>query len=161
MGSVMNDILKMLEMSEHSDIDAMLKFKNSIDDRMAEAFANVSKMRANLLSRKLEKDEVVTIESFFHDNRVESNKIVTANKYLSKYIDQVAEFWNAYSYYRGSQMSKGKFDLFESMKSESIQQNRAWYDDECAKFLNRLEESWIASSQIFTKYRINHIRKAS
>lgn len=157
----MSDILKMLEMSERLDIDALLNVKNDIDDRMAKAFANVSRMRTNLLSRKLEKEEVVMVESFFHDNSIESDKIITSNKYLSKYIDQVTEFWNAYSYYRGSQISKGKFDLFESMKSENIQQNRGWYDDECARFLNRLEESWIASSQIFTKYRINSIRKAS
>ena len=157
----MNDILKILEMDERSDVSALLIAKNSIDDRMAEAFANVSRMRTNLLNRRLEKEEVTAVESFFLVNHIESDKAIISNKYLSKYIDRITEFWSAYSYYRGSQMSKGKFNLFESMKSESIQQNRAWYDDECAKFLNRLEESWIASSQVFTKYRIDHLRKYS
>jgi hypothetical protein len=76
----MNEILKMLEMSEGPDLDAILNVKYRIDDRMAEAFANVSKMRANLLNRKLEKGEVAMIESFFHDNRIQVDKIITANK---------------------------------------------------------------------------------
>ena len=100
MGSVMNDILKILEMDERSDVSALLIAKNSIDDRMAEAFANVSRMRTNLLDRRLEKEEVIAVESFFLGNQIESDKAIIPNKYLSKYIDRITEFWSAYSYYR-------------------------------------------------------------
>ena len=152
----MNTTQLVEQMQRTADIDEL---KSSIENLLSEGYTMLVILRNDLLGKKLTIDRVKEIELFFESNKLMSIENILPDKYLTKYLECLAKFWDSYIYHRGTQRSKGKFNLFLSMQTEDLLKTRALFDDECAKVLRTMEDYWVASNQVYTKYKINQIIK--
>jgi hypothetical protein len=152
----MNTTQLVEQMQRAAEIDEL---KRSIENLLSEGYTMLVILRDDLLGKKLTIDRVKEIELFFESNKLMSVENILSDKYLSKYLECLAKFWDSYIYYRGTQRSKGKFNLFLSMQTEDLVKARAWFDDECARVMRQMEDCWVASNQVYTKYKVNQINK--
>ncbi len=143
-------------MPHTADIDEL---KRSIENLLFKAYTMFVVLREDLLRKELTIDKVKEIEVFFEINKLMPIENISTDKYLTKYLECLTKFWTSYIYYRGNHISKGKFNLFLSLQTEDLVKNRGWLDDECAKVMKQMEDYWVASNQVYTKYKVNQINK--
>lgn len=141
----------LIEQLINSPLDVI---KENIEFEIEKGYIGISELRKRSLKRNLTIEYIKEIEELFMSNKIIVEDLTITNKYLKKYIQCLSDFWDSYSYFN-KQLSRGKFNLFDNLKQDVL--TKGYSDDECAKMLKRLEDCWISSNQIYTKYRINQI----
>ena len=122
------------------------------------AYVGLSEIRKRSLDSTLDHQFIEQVESLFNLELENVKNIDVSDKYLKKYYGALLAFWEAPVYFRGNQLSRGKFNLFQSLKENDVN-SKGFSDQECAFVLQKLETYWIASNQLYTKYLINFINK--
>ncbi|GAA3524282.1 hypothetical protein GCM10022393_43540 [Aquimarina addita] len=147
----MQDIFNQLENDPNSNL------KEVIEDELKEAYVGICELRKKSLNNTLTIEYINEIENIFLINKDKFSELEVKNKYLIKYASCIENFWNSYSYYN-KQRSRGKFDLFKSLRERDLE-IKGYSDSECAKILRSMEDYWVSSNQIYTKHVIVLINK--
>lgn len=132
--------------------------KEQIDQLLKEAYIGIQDLRKMALDKNLSLEYIESIESFFLENTFKPEELALP-KYLQKFAECLSSFWESYSYYNHTQRSRGKFNLFISLKENDLKMNIHSSESECAEILRNMEEYWIASNQVYTKYEISLIKR--
>ena len=134
--------------------------KEQIEALSRKAYMRMYDLRKMSLEKNLTIEYIKETEDFFIENKFNPNDL-DLPKYLEKYAKILSDFWESYNYYKYSRISRGKFNLFTSLKEEDFKFKKSYSDTECAKVLRKMEDYWIASNQVYTQYQISLIRKYS
>jgi hypothetical protein len=126
-----------------------VEVKMQIEKLLMEAYVGVQNLRKMSFEKSHSLEYIESIEHLFKQNEFNIEEYVLP-KYLKKYAACLSKFWHSYTYYRGM-ISKGKFNLFVSLKEVDFAQNVFHTEDECVKVLRKLEDYWIASNQVYMK----------
>lgn len=133
--------------------------KLQIEEILIQAYKMVWELRQLSMKGELTESIVNATESFFTSNEVNLNVLHIQNPYLYKYAKQISLFFQAYESYLGRMRSKGKFNLFNSLRDNDLR-FKGYSDVECAKILRLMEAHWIASNQVFTNYQVQEVRRS-
>lgn len=149
----MKELLKQLEStnSKHK--------KDEIETLLNRAYISICDLRKHTLEKTLTLEYIEKIELFFHTNKLNIDELNIENRYFLKYASCLDKFWDSYNYYGEGHRSKGKFDLFKSLKEYDLVLNVHHSESDCANILRKMEDHWMASNQVYTKYQINLINK--
>ena len=132
--------------------------KEQIDQFLREAYIGIQDLRKMSMNKTLTLEYIDKIEQLFIKNQFNTEGLHLP-KYLEKYAQNLIAFWESYSYINHTQLSRGKFHLFESLRKNDLTMMVHYSESEMAIILSRLEDYWIASNQVYTKYEISLIRK--
>jgi hypothetical protein len=133
------------------------KVKEQIEDLLKSAYVGIQNLRKMSMDKTLILEYIEEIEQLFIQNQFNAEELHLP-KYLQKYAQCLSQFWEGYSYYK-TQRSRGKFNLFTSLKEEDLALKVFHTEGECTKVLRKMEDYWMASNQVYTKYEISLIRK--
>lgn len=131
--------------------------KKQIEQSLMQAYVGIQNLRKMSFDKSLTLEYIESIEHMFLQNEFSVNEH-DLPKYLKKYAECLSKFWESYTYYNGMR-SKGKFHLFASLKEVDLARGVFHTEGECAKVLRKLEDYWMASNQVYTKYEISLIKK--
>jgi hypothetical protein len=131
--------------------------KEQIEELLKCAYVGIQNLRKMSMDKTLTLEYIEEIEELFIKNQFNVEELHFP-KYLHNYAERLSDFWQSYTYYRGMR-SKGKFNLFTSLKEEDLALKVFHTEGECTKVLRKIEDYWIASNQVYTKYEISLIRK--
>lgn len=132
--------------------------KEQIEQLLKEAYIGIQVLREMSMDKTLTSDYIDKIEKLFMNNQFNPS-LLGLPKYLEKYANNLSSFWESCSYYNHTQRSRDKFYLFESLRRNDLPQMIHYSESEMSIILRKLEEHWISSNQIYTKYEISLIRK--
>jgi len=134
--------------------------KQNIEILLEKAYVGICDLRKQSLNRSLTIESIEEIEKLFIENLFSTDEL-NLPKYLQKYAQNLSLFWECYTYKYNNWgiIPKDKFNLFESLKENDLVLNIHYSEKDCAMILRRLENYWIASNQIYTKYQIDLINK--
>lgn len=149
----MKELLKQLERANSTDK------KIEIEILLSKAYTSICDLRKQTLTKTLTLESIEEIEFFFQNNQLNIETLNFENRYFLKYAKCLSFFWESYTYYGEGQRSKGKFDLFKSLKENDLVLNIHHSESACANVLRKMENYWMASNQIYTKYQIDLINK--
>ena len=133
--------------------------KQNIEILLEKAYVGICDLRKQTLAKTLTLESIEEIEFFFQNNELNIETLNFENRYFLKYAKCLSLFWESYTYYGDGQRSKGKFDLFKSLKENDLVLNIHHSESDCANVLRKMENYWMASNQIYTKYKIDLINK--
>lgn len=131
--------------------------KNQIEQLLLQAFIGIQNLRKMSLDKNLSLEYIESIEQLFFQNQFNVDEC-NLPKYLKKYAECLSKFWESYTYYESTHRSKGRFNLFTSLKENDLKMLVHHSEIDCAKILRGLEDFWIASNQIYTKHKISIIK---
>lgn len=132
--------------------------KEQIEQVLREAYIGIQELRKMSMDKNLTLEYIDKIEQVFIGNQFNTEDLHLP-KYLEKYAQNLSAFWESCSYYNHAQRSRGKFYLFDSLRKNDLSMMVHYSDSEMAVILRKLEDYWIASNQVYTKYEISLIRK--
>jgi hypothetical protein len=132
--------------------------KESIEDLLKNAYIGIQNLRKMSMDKTLTMEYIEEIESLFIKNQFNADDLHKP-KYLQKYAKCLSSYWDCYEYYNRTQYSCGKFNLFTSLKEVDLVLRGFHSEGECTKVLRKMEDYWMASNQVYTKYEISLIRK--
>ncbi|MFH7015147.1 hypothetical protein [Flavobacterium sp. FlaQc-47] len=132
--------------------------EQKIENLLKDAYIGIQDLRRMSLNRNLTLEYIEKVERLFEENQFNSEELYLP-RYLQKYAQCLSSFWDSYSYYNGWQQSKGEFHLFKSLKEYDLVLNVHHSESDCANILRKMEDYWIASNQVYTKYQIDLINK--
>jgi hypothetical protein len=134
------------------------EIKNEIDNILEKAFISICELQSLSLDHSLTLESIEEIEVLFNTNKINLESININDKYLMKYIQHLANFWDSPNFYQGNFISKGKSNLFNILKEKHIISNADPYSD-FKKVIHKMQESWTASNQVYTMFKTHSIRK--
>ena len=140
-----------------SQLETNIVAKEKIERLLIEAYTYIQELRKMSFDKEITIEFIEKVENFFRENLFDPVD-VHLPKYLNKYAICINLFWNSYSYFKGKK-SRGKFNLFDSLKEIIIIKQVHYFENEFSIILRKMEDYWIASSQLYTKYEISKIRK--
>lgn len=149
----MKELLKQLESTNSKD------GKDEVENLLRRAYISICDLRKQSLAKTLTLESIEEIEQFFHYNKLNNEELNFENRYFFKYASCLCKFWDSYTYYGQGHRSKGKFDLFKSLKEHDLVLNIHHTESDCANVLRNMEDQWMASNQVYTKYQIDLINK--
>ena len=132
--------------------------KEQVEELLRKAYMRMHDLRKMCLDKNLTIEYIKETEEFFIENQFNPADL-DLPKYLEKYAKILSDFCESYNYYKYSRISRGKFNLFTSLKEEDFKLKKSYSDTECAKVLRKMEDYWVASNQVYTQYQISLIRK--
>ena len=132
--------------------------KEQVEELLRKAYMRMHDLRKMCLDKNLTIEYIKETEEFFIENQFNPADL-DLPKYLEKYAKILSDFWESYNYYKYSRISRGKFNLFTSLKEEDFKLKKSYSDTECAKVLRKMEDYWVASNQVYPQYQISLIRK--
>lgn len=114
-------------------------------------------LHQGLLNGETTIENLNEVKIFFLNNQILIDDLRINNKYLEKYVNLVHKFWNSYSFYTGNIVTVSKFNLFDEIEKELFSTNPkfGYILQHSAVMRRSLEEAWIASNQVLTKYEIS------
>lgn len=134
--------------------------KQDIEILLEKAYIGICELRKQSLNKSLTIESIEEIEKLFIENLFNTDEL-NLPKYLQKYAQNLSLFWESYTfnYNNWGIRSQDKFNLFKSLKENDLVLNVHYSEKDCALILRRLENYWIASNQVYTKYEIDLINK--
>jgi hypothetical protein len=132
--------------------------KEQIEQLLKEAYIGIQELHKMSMDKSLTLDFITSIEQLFIKNQFNIEELHLP-KYLKNYAQNLNAFWTSCSYYNHTQHSRGEFYLFESLKKNDLPMMKHYSESEMIFVLRKLEDYWIASNQVYTKYEISLIRK--
>ena len=132
--------------------------KEQVEELLRKAYMRIHDLRKMCLDKNLTIEYIKETEEVCIENQFNPADL-DLPKYLEKYAKILSDFWESYNYYKYSRISRGKFNLFTSLKEEDFKLKKSYSDTECAKVLRKMEDYWVASNQVYTQYQISLIRK--
>lgn len=133
--------------------------KDEVEALLSQSYISICNLRKQTLEKTLTLESIKETEFFFHSNELNINDLNFEDRYFLKYAKCLSLFWESYTYYGGGQRSKGKFDLFKSLKENDLVLNIHHSESDCAIILRKMEDYWMAANQVYTKYQIDLINK--
>lgn len=132
--------------------------KGQIDQLLKKGYIEIQNLRKMSMDKTLTLEYILEVEQLFIQNQFSTTDL-NLPKYLKKYAQCLSAYWDSYSYYNKTQRSRGKFHLFDSLRQNDLVKNIHYSESEMALIQKKLENYWIASNQIYTKYEISLIKK--
>ena len=131
--------------------------KEKIEKLLIEAYTYIHELRKMSFDKEITIEYIEKVENLFKENQFDPDD-VHLPIYLKKYAICINLFWNSFSFFNGKK-SRGKFNLFDSLKEKIIIKQVHYFETEFSIILRKMEDYWIASNQLYTKYEISKIRK--
>ncbi|QZK89057.1 hypothetical protein K5V07_00540 [Flavobacterium sp. CHNK8] len=132
--------------------------KAQIEELLINAYIAVQNLRKMTLAKSLTITYIEEVEQLFMQNQFITSELQLP-KYLQRYSECLSNFWGSYSYNKSTQLSRGKFNLFDSLKEYDFPMKVHHSEVEISKILRKMEDYWIASNQVYTKYQVSLIKE--
>jgi hypothetical protein len=134
--------------------------KESIEELLKNAYIGIQNLRKMSMDKTLTMDYIEEVESLFIKNQFNAEELHSP-KYLQKYAKCLSQFWNSYlfNYNNWGIRHNEKYNLFDDLKKYDILMDIHYSAKNLSKIICRMEDFWMASNQVYTKYEISLIRK--
>lgn len=133
------------------------EIKWQIEQKLNEAYIGIQNLRKMSFDKTLTLEYLEEIENLFLKNEFDAKQLHLP-KYLQKYAERLSEFWVSYSLFNKT-FRISNYNLFISYKECLLKGEYYSFESETSFILRKMEDYWMASNQVYTKYEISLIRK--